>query len=108
MRAKGFCWLAGRDTLMIGFAQSGRIGGLVPVMPWYTMIPRDQWGITDKKDMDMILSKFEGAHGDRRQEMVFIGSDLKVDNIRDALDACLLTEEELKGYKFYSNDARFG
>ncbi len=108
LRAKGFCWLAGRDTFMIGFAQSGRIGGLVPVMPWYTLIPRDQWGITDPKDLAMIESKFDVPHGDRRQEMVFIGTDLKIDSIRSALDKCLMKKKELKHYKFYSNDAHLG
>jgi G3E family GTPase len=78
LRTKGFCWLAGRDTFMIGIAQSGRIGGLVPIMPWYALIPKDQWGVEDPKDL-VIEGKFAGPHGDRRQEIVFIGLDLKVD-----------------------------
>ena len=108
LRTKGFCWLAGRDTFMIGFAQSGRIGGLVPIMPWYTLIPKEQWGIIDPKDLAMIESKFAEPHGDRRQEIVFIGTDLKVDSIREALDSCLLTKKELKHYKFYNNTGILG
>lgn len=104
LRTKGFCWIAGRDTFMIGLGQSGRIGGLVPIMPWYALIPKDQWGIEDPKDLAMIKSKFEGEHGDRRQEIVFIGIDLKEAEIRSALDGCLLTKKELKHYKFYKND----
>lgn len=103
LRAKGFCWMAGRDTFMIGVALSGRIGGLAAIMPWYTLIPRDQWGVEDPKDLAVINGKFEEPHGDRRQEIVFIGTDLNVDGIRDALDACLLTKKELKHYKFYSD-----
>jgi len=104
MRAKGFCWLAEHDSFIIGFAQSGRIGTVAPVMPWYTIIPTDQWGVEkDSEDYKVITSKFEEPHGDRRQELVFIGTDLKVDNIRKALDKCLLTKKELKKYKFYTD-----
>lgn len=103
LRTKGFCWLAGRDSFMIGLAQSGRIGGLVPIMPWYTLISKDQWGVEDPNDLAVINGKFDGEHGDRRQEIVFIGTDLKADAIRDALDACLLTKKELKHYKFYKD-----
>lgn len=103
LRAKGFCWLAGRDSFMIGLAQSGRIGGLVPIMPWYCLIPKDQWGVEDPEDLAVINDKFEGPHGDRRQEIVFIGTDLKVDAIRNALDACLLSKKEVKYYNFYKD-----
>lgn len=104
LRAKGFCWLAGRDTFMIGFVSTGRIGGLAPIMPWYALIPKDQWGIPNPKDMEIIESKFDGPHADRRQEIVFIGTDLKVDAIKESLDSCLLNKKELRRYKFYNDD----
>lgn len=109
LRAKGFCWLAEHDSFIISFAQSGRIGSLSGLMPWYTNIPKDQWPVEEgSNDYEVITSKFQEPHGDRRQEMVFIGSDLKVDNIRKALDECLLTEVELKGYTFYSDKGSLG
>jgi G3E family GTPase len=104
LRTKGFVWLAGRDSFMIGMAQSGRIAGLMPIMPWYALIPGDQWGVQDPKNLAVIEGKFEAPHGDRRQEIVFIGKDLKVDAIREALDACLLTKKELKQYNFYMDE----
>ena len=104
LRSKGFCWLADHDSFMIGYAQSGRIGSLHPIMPWYTIIPKEQWGVKDgSNDYAVISGKFQEPHGDRRQELVFIGSDLQVDNITKALDKCLMTKKELKRYKFYSD-----
>lgn len=104
LRAKGFCWLAEHDSFIIGFAQSGRIGSLHPIMPWYIILPKEQWGVEEgSKDYEVIKSKFTEPHGDRRQELVFIGTDLQVDNIRKALDGCLMTKKELKQYKFYSD-----
>lgn len=109
LRAKGFCWLADHDSFIIGFAQSGRIGSLAPVMPWYAIIPKDQWGVEEgSADYDVIKSKFSEPHGDRRQELVFIGTDLQIKNITKALDKCLMTEEELKSYKFYSDKSSLG
>ncbi len=104
LRAKGFCWLAEHDSFIIGFAQSGRIGSLSPIMPWYTLIPKEQWGVEEgSNDHDVIMSKFAEPHGDRRQELVFIGTDLQTENITADLNKCIMTKKELKKYKFYSD-----
>jgi uncharacterized protein (DUF736 family) len=36
----------------------------------------------------------QGVHGDRRQELVFIGIDMDEPALRARLDACLLDAEE--------------
>lgn len=104
LRAKGFCWLAWHDSFMMGLAQSGRIGTLHAIMPWYAIMTREGWGVPkDSPEYKIIEGKFAKPHGDRRQELVFIGTNLKADIIKQQLDTCLLNQEELKQYKFYSD-----
>ena len=73
-------------------------------MPWYALIPKEQWGVEEgSNDHAVITSKFAEPHGDRRQELVFIGTDLNTTNIQNDLDKCIMTKKELKRYKFYSD-----
>jgi hypothetical protein len=42
-----------------------------------------------------LRAHWEPVWGDRRQEIVFIGVDMEQTKVEEALDACLLTEEEM-------------
>lgn len=49
--------------------------------------------------IQFIMEDFDGEYGDRRQEIIFIGVGLPEKDIKEALDACLLTDSEMEVYK---------
>lgn len=95
LRSKGFCWIAGRDAIMTGWAHSGRILMLNPMTPWYATMPEEEWEVEDDDEIENIRKKFDGKYGDRRQEIVFIGIGLKKEVMISSLDSCLLDESEM-------------
>ena len=40
------------------------------------------------------MTDFDGTHGDRRQELVFIGTGVDTEGVRRRLESCLLTDKE--------------
>ncbi|WP_433634704.1 CobW family GTP-binding protein [Halomicrococcus sp. NG-SE-24] len=69
VRAKGFCWLAGRNEV-VGLSTAGPAVQAGPIGEW-----------DDDRDT-------------RQSRLVFIGNDLAEDNIRTELDDCLATDGE--------------
>ena len=103
LRSKGFCWIAGRDSHTGGWSHSGRLFRLDPMIPWYAAVPEEEWDTDGDDDLAVIKSKFSGEHGDRRQEIVVIGINLQVDKITEALDGCLLSDDEMVCHHYASN-----
>ena len=89
-RSKGFCWLATFHTAALYWDHSGGHFSLVNIGQW--------WAATDG-GMEGHSDEFDGEFGDRRQEIVFIGVHLDIAEISKRLDACLLDDSELQGYK---------
>jgi len=103
IRAKGFYWLATDSNYIYEYAQAGanltfgqRIGG------WWAAVPQDYWP-HDQQSINQIEKLFEGEHGDRRQEIVFIGVDMNKDEIYKNLDSCLVSDRDFeKGQDFWN------
>ena len=94
IRAKGFYWLATDATYLYEYAQAGinvSFGQRMGV--WWSAAPQEYWP-SDQETIDIIEALFDGDHGDRRQEIVFIGVDMDQDKIYKNLDACLVSDEE--------------
>ncbi|MBM9500696.1 zinc metallochaperone GTPase ZigA [Leptospira sp. 201903071] len=94
IRSKGFFWLASRMDWVGGWSQAGASCRTENAGRWWARIPRSEWP-TEKEDLDEIASYWQEPYGDRRQEIVLIGVDMKEDEIRELLNGCLLTEEEM-------------
>ena len=88
IRAKGFCWIddCPRDASLLSI--SGDIMRRTLLGHWW--IDRVQDGDCERADVpEMIEAHWEEPQGDRRQELVFIGTDLNEAAIREELDKCL-------------------
>ena len=98
LRSKGCCWIAGRDDHEIGWAQVGRILQLSPTAPWHCKSgpDDDDAGDDHMHGTNEAGEQFAYQYGDRRQEVVFIGTKLQPSVIKKGLNNCLLTDAEMK------------
>ena len=95
LRSKGFFWLAPHPDECLLWSQAGSDISVEVVGHWYAALPRGEW---DDEHIAAILAQMDHPHGDRRQELVFIGQSMDEAGFRRALDACLLTDTEMKLY----------
>jgi G3E family GTPase len=93
IRAKGFFWLATRMPWAGSWHLAGSIGRFEAAGFWFAAVPEERWP-ADPQWREGIRKQWHGQHGDRRQELVFIGIGMDETRLRAALDACLLTNEE--------------
>lgn len=102
IRSKGYFWLATRPQFAGQWSQAGGIARYGFAGLFWKAVPEADW----PKDNDYaasIKSTWVEPFGDMRQELVFIGQGLDEESMTNALDACLLTEEEvLRGVPYWS------
>jgi len=92
IRAKGHFWLASRPEWVGELSQAGALVRNEALGFWWASVPKDRW--PDSTDWrDHIASLWDEVYGDRRQEIVFIGSDMDEAAIRRQLDACLVDDD---------------
>lgn len=94
LRSKGFFWLASRHDAIGLYQQAGGTMRLEHAGAWWATMAPEQW----PRSADLrhwIDRKWAEPHGDRRQEIVFIGRNLDESAWCRRWDACLLTDEEL-------------
>ncbi|MDY7026030.1 MAG: zinc metallochaperone GTPase ZigA [Pseudomonadota bacterium] len=101
LRSKGYFWLASRPHYAGQWSQAGGMARYGFAGMFWKAIPKDQWP-DDQEYLEAIEEKWVEPFGDMRQELVFIGQNLDTQAMKQALDACLLAEEELlKGPKHW-------
>ncbi|MFN3706562.1 MAG: zinc metallochaperone GTPase ZigA [Thermoflexales bacterium] len=92
LRSKGFFWLASRMDEAGLWSQAGALLRIEYAGRWYAATPREQWPDHARAEVE---SRWQEPFGDRRQEIVFIGADLKRELVQAVMDSCLLTDEEM-------------
>ena len=101
IRSKGYFWLATRPTFACQWSQAGGIANYGFAGMFWKAIPKENWP-TDKEYLESIEKNWVEPFGDMRQDLVFIGQNLDQEAMTEALDSCLLTENELlKGKSFW-------
>jgi len=94
LRSKGFFWLATRHNVVGIWSQAGQVITTESGGTWWAATPREEYPESPEL-LAEIERLMDGAFGDRRQELVIIGRRLDQAALRAALDACLLTDDEM-------------
>ncbi len=94
LRSKGFLWLADRYDEIMLWSQAGDVISLSPAGRWWATLPPERWKISER-DRAWLKTRWREPHGDRRQELVFIGVELDPVEITVRLDEALLTDAEM-------------
>jgi G3E family GTPase len=94
LRSKGFFWLATRHDIVGEWHQAGGSCRTSPAGTWWAVTERSEW---PPEAVAQIEANWREPYGDRRQELVVIGRDLDQKALCARLDACLLTDAEMRG-----------
>lgn len=95
LRSKGYFWIATRPEFAAVWSQAGGMADYRPAGYWWAASPKANWP-TDPESVAWIESNMVEPWGDRRQELVFIGQNLPRKDMLEALNAALLTPEEME------------
>lgn len=94
LRSKGYAWLADRPEVVMWSGEGSRFrlshGGT-----WWADLPLERWPGPNSDHRRWIEERWQQPHGDRRQEIVFIGQDLPKEDLVARLDACLVDSAQL-------------
>ena len=94
LRSKGYFWLASRPEFAGQWSQAGGVARYGFAGMFWKSVPEENWP-TDPDYLASIKKNWVEPFGDMRQELVFIGQNLDEETMTDALDQCLLSDEEL-------------
>ena len=97
IRSKGYFQLGTRPEFVGQWNQAGGIARYGFAGRFWKSVPKLDWP-EDQESLDIINKQWVEPFGDMRQELVFIGQNLDKEGMTEALDDCLLTDEDiLKG-----------
>ncbi|WP_404456336.1 GTP-binding protein [Oceanobacillus kapialis] len=95
VRAKGIMWCATRNEFALLLSQAGPAANIEPVSYWVAALPKPRQEAIFRQNPE-VKQSWHPEYGDRKTQLVFIGTDLDRDHIVRMLDECLLTDEEME------------
>lgn len=96
IRAKGHFWLATRPNWVAEFSMAGALSSVKPLGTWWASVPKERWP-NHESAREYMQAHWSEPWGDRRQEIVFIGSGIDWPTLKGRLDACLVPESVAAG-----------
>lgn len=94
IRSKGYFWLATRPQYAGQWSQAGGVARYGFAGLFWKAVPKENWP-TDEAYLQSIAKNWVEPFGDMRQELVFIGQGLDKERMINALEDCLLSQEEM-------------
>ncbi|SLN70108.1 Putative metal chaperone YciC [Falsiruegeria litorea R37] len=89
IRAKGHFWIATRPDWVAEFSLAGALSSIQPLGTWWATVPEDRR--PDHESARAYMQEhWQEPWGDRRQEIVFIGSGINWPALKAKLDGALL------------------
>jgi len=89
LRAKGYCWIENRNEAVGFLSIAGSTNRCDFLGNWWAAALEK--GKIDRSQLPAeVERKWESPHGDRRQELVFIGLNLDGEALKEQIDACLI------------------
>ena len=89
IRSKGHFWLVTRPEMVIEFSLAGALSSVSPLGRWWATAPRERW-VNNPQVTAYVDRLWEEPFGDRRQEIVFIGTGIDWPALEARLDDCLI------------------
>ena len=95
VRAKGFVWLPHSEKFSVSLNVATNQYRLTVAGKWIAELPEEK-----REEMleenPVLRENWHPEWGDRGAQLVFIGADMDQDAVTDALDDCLLTDQEME------------
>ena len=93
IRAKGHFWISTRPEWVAEFSLAGSLSSIKPLGIWWATVPEERLP-KDENTKAYIKTHWSESWGDRRQELVFIGSGIDWQQIKTKLDECLVPKAQ--------------
>lgn len=95
IRSKGIFWIASRNNWAFSWSQAGGSVNVDPAGRWAASFLENE--LKNFPEISEELAEYKSfPYGDRRQELVIISIEDNEEYIKNRLNSCLLTDEEMR------------